>query len=84
MTKEQLRKYAKGLLKDALNLDTPVKNIVLLEAAEQAEGVSYLLFRISGINEIEYCMRKTFPSRLDAFSIINRMNNEEMFISYQL
>lgn len=84
MTEKQLKQYAQRVLKESLNLDAPVKKIILLESTDNETEVEYLLFRISGIKSIEYRIRKKYPSRLDAFSIINKMNNQELFIDYQL
>jgi hypothetical protein len=84
MTEKQLKQYAQRVLKESLNLDAPQKKIILLESTDNETEVEYLLFRISGIESIEYCIRKKPLTRLDAFSIINKMDNEELFINYLL
>jgi len=84
MTQKQLKQYAQRVLKESLNLDAPEKRIILLESTDNETGVEYLLFRISGIQSIEYCIRKQSLSGLAAFSIINKMDNEELFINYLL
>ena len=82
MTEKQLKQYAQRVLKESLNLDAPVKRIILLESTDNETEVEYLLFRISGIQSIEYCIRKKPLTRLDAFSIISKIDNQELFIDY--
>ena len=84
MTKKQLKQYARRVLKESLNLDAPEKRIILLESTDNETEVEYLLFRISGIESIEYCIRRKPLTRLDAFSIIKKINNQELFINYLL
>lgn len=82
MTEKQLKQYAQRVLKESLNLDAPVKKIILLESTDNETEVEYLLFRISGIQSVEYCIRKKPLTRLDAFSIISKIDNQELFIDY--
>ena len=84
MTEKQLKQYAQRVLKESLNLDAPVKRIILLESTDNETEVEYLLFRISGIQSVEYCIRKKSLSGLDAFSIISKIDNQELFINYLL
>lgn len=53
MSKAEMKKFAKNLFKKAMGIDVALKNIVLLESAENSTGLTYLFFAV-GNNSFSY------------------------------
>lgn len=53
MNKTEMRRFAKDLFKKAMGLEIALKNIVLLESAENSTGLTYLFFAV-GNNSFAY------------------------------
>jgi len=61
MSKLEMKKFAKDLFKKAMGIDIALKNIVLLESAENSTGLTYLFFAV-GNNSFSYQL--SYPDRI--------------------
>lgn len=53
MSNAEMKKIAQNLFKKAMGIDIALKNIVLLESAENSTGLTYLFFAV-GNNTFAY------------------------------